>query len=97
VAVAGEDPTVGVLLLDLVLGVGVHDDPAPPLAAAVARATAAAARAGRRLAAVASVVGTRQDPQDLSRQVAQLESAGIVVLPSNAEAARLAGLALAAA
>ena len=39
---------------------------------------------------IASVTGTEQDPQRLSRQVQQLEQAGVVVCDSNAEAARLA-------
>lgn len=85
---AGDAPDVGVLLLDLVLGRAVHPDPATPLAAAVHAARAA----GRDLVAVASVVGTDGDPQDLRRQIATLEGAGIHVLPSNAEAARFAAL-----
>jgi hypothetical protein len=39
-------------------------------------------------------VGTAQDPQGLASQLAALEGAGAVVLPSNAEAARFAALAL---
>jgi FdrA protein len=38
---------------------------------------------------IASVTGTEQDPQCLSRQVAALEAAGVVVCESNAAAARL--------
>jgi len=38
---------------------------------------------------IASVTGTEQDPQCLSRQVHQLEQAGVIVCDSNAEAARL--------
>jgi hypothetical protein len=68
----------------------VHPDPATPLAAALADARHAAP--GRELAAVASVVGTDGDPQDLRRQIATLQAAGVHVLPSNAEAARFAAL-----
>ena len=82
----------GVLLVDLVLGRGSHPDPAESLAAAVRQASEAAKAAGRRLIAVASVVGTVGDPQDLARQVTQLERAGIEILPTNAEAARFAAL-----
>jgi hypothetical protein len=53
-----------------------------------------AASRGRDLAAVASVVGTARDPQGLESQVVKLESAGVEVLPSNAEAARFAALLL---
>jgi FdrA protein len=89
---AGDAPGVGVLLLDLVLGRAVHPDPATPLAAAVSDARRAAVAGGRDLVAVASVVGTDGDPQDLRRQIATLEAAGVEVLPSNAQAARFAAL-----
>jgi FdrA protein len=89
---AGRSADVGVLLLDLVLGRGAHRDPARSLAAAVREAREAA---GRPLLAVASVVGTEADPQGLRAQVETLEAAGIEVLPSNAQAARFAALALA--
>ncbi|RPI05835.1 MAG: hypothetical protein EHM71_12285 [Zetaproteobacteria bacterium] len=82
----------GVLLVDLVLGRGSHPNPAAPLASAVRQAIATAEAAGRRMAAVGSVVGTAGDPQGLASQVAQLEEAGIEVLPSNAEAVRFAAL-----
>lgn len=88
---AGETDA-GVLLLDLVLGRASHPNPAEPLAAAVRRATEAASREGRRLIPVASVVGTAGDPQDLRSQVAQLETAGVELFPSNAEATRFAAL-----
>jgi len=89
---AGGSADVGVLLLDLVLGRAVHPDPAAPLAAAVYDARRAAAADGRTLVAVASVVGTDGDPQDLRHQIATLEAAGVEVLPSNAQAARFAAL-----
>lgn len=88
---AGRSADVGVVLLDLVLGRGAHPDPARSLAAAVRDAREAARRP---LLAVASVVGTEADPQGLRGQVEKLEAAGIEVLPSNAQAARFAALAL---
>jgi FdrA protein len=92
IGAAGRSAHVGVLLLDLVLGRGTHPDPAEPLARAWQQARAAAEAEGRRLVAVASVVGTAQDPQTLDRQVGQLTEAGLEVLPTNAEAARFAAL-----
>ncbi len=83
---------VGVLVLDLVLGVGAHDDPAAPVADALGEAAAAYTAAGRTLAVVASVVGTPGDPQNLEHQVHQLIEAGVSVFPTNAEAARFAAL-----
>jgi FdrA protein len=91
---AGRDPSVGVLLLDLVLGRGTHPDPARSLAAAVGEARAVAARAGRELTVVACVIGTASDPQGLHGQIAALEAAGVHVFPGSAQAARFAALAL---
>jgi FdrA protein len=88
---AGQEKA-GVLLVDLVLGRGSHPNPAAPLAAAIRQASDMAAAAGRRLIAVGSVVGTAGDPQEFAGQVAQLEEAGVEILPSNAEAARFAAL-----
>jgi FdrA protein len=89
---AGRSPKVGVLLLDLVLGHGAHPDPAASLAAAIREARATAQAAGRRVLAVASVVGTAGDPQNLQAQVRQLADAGAEVIPTNAEATRFAAL-----
>jgi FdrA protein len=86
---AGRSPEVGLLLLDLVLGRAVHPDPAGSLGAAIHEARQAAARDGRSLLVVGSVVGTERDPQGLHRQVAALEAAGVEILPSNAQAARV--------
>ena len=41
---------------------------------------------------VASVCGTDSDPQNRAAQVRALESGGVIVMPSNAQAARLAAL-----
>ncbi|MCK5827694.1 FdrA family protein, partial [Candidatus Bipolaricaulota bacterium] len=82
VAQAGQDPAVSVILVDCVIGYGAHENPAASLATA-------ARKAGRNPAIiVASVTGTEQDPQHLDRQRKLLESAGIIVAPSNAAAAR---------
>jgi len=94
IAAAGDAAETGVVLLDVVLGKGAHVDPAGPVIAAVAAARHRAASRGRSLAVVASVVGTARDPQGLEGQIVKLESAGVEVLPSNAEAARFAALLL---
>jgi FdrA protein len=83
---------IGVLILDLVLGVGAHDNPAAPIVDALSEAEAAYVAAGRRLAAVASVVGTTGDPQNLSHQIRQLTEAGVQVFPTNSEAVRFAAI-----
>jgi succinyl-CoA synthetase alpha subunit len=84
------DPETAVILLDVVIGYGAHPDPAGELGAAVVKARALAREAGRELIFIASVTGTEQDPQCLSRQVQTLEGAGVIVCASNAAAARLA-------
>jgi FdrA protein len=84
------DPSVGVVLLDVVLGHGADPDPAASLAPAVRAARATAAADGRDLAVVVSLCGTAGDPQDRDRQAAALCDAGATVLLSNAAAARLA-------
>lgn len=86
------DSEVAVLLLDVVLGQGVHPDPAGALVPAIVAAGDAAAKAGRHLAVVASVCGTDEDPQHRGRQVERLEAAGILVEETNARAALLAGM-----
>ncbi len=78
------DPSVAVVLLDLVLGFGAHGDPAGHLARTLEGRPAAGA------IIVASVTGTDDDPQPRAAQVATLERAGVLVAPSNAQAAALA-------
>ena len=78
------DPCVAVVLLDVVLGLGAHPDPARPVCEAVEDAN----REGP--AIVASVCGTRDDPQDRERQAAMLSGAGVAVAPSNADASAVA-------
>lgn len=71
------DSDVGLILLDVVLGEGSHPDPAAELAPAVA---AAIAQHGVEVAVL--VVGTEDDPQDLTQQRAQFREAGAQVYES---------------
>lgn len=84
------DPEVAVILLDVVIGYGAHDDPAGVLGETIQRAKARAVASGRYLSVVAHVCGTAQDPQGLERQERKLRDAGALVLPTNAQAARAA-------
>ncbi len=77
-----EDPTCGVLLLDVVLGLGAAPDPAAELVPIVAAATASG------VPVVVSLVGTRDDPQNPEAQATALNAAGAWVFHSNADAAR---------
>ncbi len=78
------DPLAGVVLLDTVLGYGACDDPAGHLAEVLEAAPAP------RPTVVASVTGTRDDPQGRAGQIERLRAAGVLVAPSNADAAALA-------
>lgn len=86
-----DDPSVALLLLDLVLGYGSHPDPAGALAQPLARARAKIRERGGNLSIVASITGTPRDFQDLAAQRRKLEELGAVVMPSNRQASRLAG------
>lgn len=85
---AADDESVGVILMDVVLGYGANADPATELLPAVKKATDAGA------AVVISLCGTRRDPQNRDAQAKKLQSAGASVWLSNAaatgEAIRLA-------
>ncbi len=82
------DPEVAVILCDVVLGYGCHPDPAGALAQAVRKARNVS---GREFAVVTSVCGTEDDPQNLAAQQETLRREGVLVFPSNAYAAEVAG------
>lgn len=84
------DPSVALILLDVVLGYGAHPDPASEMVPAIRKAQSLARRKGRSLAMVGFVCGTEGDPQGLARQEAALREAGVVLAASNARAALLA-------
>jgi FdrA protein len=85
-----DDPAVGVILLDVVLGFGAHPDPASQVASVLARRH-------RGPLLLASVTGTDNDPQPRAAQVGKLSEAGVIVAESNADAARMAITAIGAA
>jgi FdrA protein len=77
-----DDPAVAVVLLDVVLGHGSHEDPAGQLAPVCAELMA-----GGGPPVVAYLLGTEADPQGWSRQRAVLREAGCIVPETNARAA----------
>jgi FdrA protein len=83
------DPSVALIVLDVVLGYGAHPDPAAEMVPAIRRAQALARRKGRSLAIVGFVCGTEDDPQGLARQETALRDAGVLLAASNAKAAML--------
>ena len=81
---AVESKEVSIILLDVVIGYGAHGDPACRVVEAVK------AFGTDRPIIIASVTGTDSDPQRRSAQEAKLAAVGVLVAPSNADAANLA-------
>ena len=85
------DKGVAVILFDIVLGYAASFDPAGDLLPAITEARKVTRKKGRSIAFVAHVCGTERDPQVLSAQEEKLRKAGVLVLPTNALASRVAG------
>jgi FdrA protein len=86
------DPATAVILFDVVLGYVASPDPARDLIPAIKEAKRIVRSEGRSLVFVAHVCGTEKDPQNLKSQEEQLKRTGVLVLPTNALASRVAGL-----
>ena len=78
------EPDTGLILLDIVLGYGSHEDPAGHVVRCLE------ATETEPPVVVASVTGTDDDPQNRKAQIAKLEAAGVLIAPTNADAAGLA-------
>ena len=85
-----EDPEVGVILLDCVLGYVATEDTGGEIAPSISKAKLAASHRGAYLSVVASVCGTELDQQGLDSQIHALEEAGVVVFTSGFQAAKFA-------
>lgn len=85
-----KDENTGVILLDCVLGYGSHPDMAGALSEAIKEAIQTAKDNGRELYFVATVCGTKQDPQSYDEALKTLRECGVLVEESNAKAVRLA-------
>jgi len=79
-----EDPDVGVVIVDLILGFGAHHDPAGHFVESLSQ------RGADGPVVIASVTGTDADAPSRSSQVSRLTEAGVLVAPSSADAAYLA-------
>ncbi len=80
------DPEVKTILLDVVLGEGAHADPAGDLSSVIGPILSDRSD----LALFAVVIGTDEDPQNLSEQIATLERAGARVCHTVDEMVELA-------
>ncbi len=80
---AADDASTGVILFDVVLGYGSHEDMADALIPAIRRLKVKAAVDKRTLYFVATVCGTRKDFQNYDKQVSVLKEAGVIVCDTN--------------
>ena len=83
------DPQTAVILIDVVLGYGSYDDPAAELSEAVREALVISDGS---LTVIASICGVDADSQSYTASVKKMTDAGAIVMPTNAQAARLSGL-----
>ncbi len=81
-----QDKSVGVILLDIILGYGANMDPASEVVESVSKARSI----NKSLVFISSIVGTESDPQGINKQVKTLTEAGIIVTPTSARAADIA-------
>ncbi len=84
----GRDENVALVLMDMVLGYGSHQDPAGEMIESIKEAKATMASNGGHLTVVASVCGTEGDPQDLEATEQKLKDIGVILMPSNAQAVK---------
>lgn len=84
------DPSVGVILLDLVLGYGAHMNPAAEIAPTITKAKELAKADGREIQFVMHICGTENDPQNLAEQEQAMVAAGVILADTNVKAVELA-------
>ena len=87
---AVDDPSTGVVLLDIMLGYGSHADMAGSLIPTIKELQAKADAQGRKVFFVATVCGTRSDYQGYDEAVNKLKEAGVIVCENNKLACRTA-------
>ena len=77
------DPETAVILLDMLLGYALCEDPAGHMEQPIRNAMAAAKAEGRRLCVITSLCGSDLDPQGLAAQEKILKDAGALVMQNN--------------
>jgi len=77
-----EDPQVGVILLDFITGPGVAADPITAFAAECAKHP--------ETVFISTICGSREDPQNVEEKEQLLRKAGVIVVKSNYQSAKLA-------
>lgn len=89
--IEAEDPEVAIILMDFVLGYGSNIDPAGEMLPYIVEGKKTMANKGGYLCVVGYILGTEGDPQNYKVQSEKLMEAGVVLMPSNAQAVRLCG------
>ena len=84
------DSSVAVIVMDFVIGYGVHEDPVGCTIPYIQNAQRIARDEGREIAFVGYVLGTDKDYQNIEEQNAKLKDCGVIVAQSNAHAVRIA-------
>ena len=77
------DPSVGVILLDFIIGYGSHPDPVGQMLPAIKEAKEEAQHRGKHLEILGYVLGTDRDTPTLEDQTQKLASAGVTISSSS--------------
>lgn len=86
------DNEVAIVLMDFVLGYGSNIDPAGEMLEAIINARKVMESKNKYLCIVGYICGTEGDPQGYKAQSEKLEKAGVILMPSNAQAVKLCSL-----
>ncbi|MGG4498063.1 acyl-CoA synthetase FdrA [Brevibacillus reuszeri] len=85
-----KDPSVGVIVMDFILGFGSHEDPVGVMLPAIIEAKQLAEKEGRHLEILGYVMGTDLDSPKFEDQVQKLMDAGVTIASSSTNAGLLA-------
>ena len=83
------DEEVAVILMDFVIGYGSNMDPAGEMIPYIIEAKRKFESKNKYLSVIGYICGTDKDPQSYREQKEKLEAAGVILMPSNAQAVRL--------
>lgn len=87
---ATDDSSTGVILFDIMLGYGSHEDMAGALLPTINELKQKAENESRKLFFIATVCGTRHDYQGYDEAVNKLKNAGVIVCETNKLASQMA-------
>jgi succinyl-CoA synthetase alpha subunit len=83
-----KDPETAVILIDFVFGYGSQEDPIAEMKEAFSQWKSL----DRKVPIVTHICGTELDPQDINNSITVLKNLGVHVMPTNAQAVKLAAL-----